>query len=192
MTLPFLHKPAEPKVKLCGNEASGVLEFPIYGGLTVGESHTIEQMTVTDQPKLVKAAQFSEVVAKRAGITRTEAYDLVQRAVGMQELSEDEEKIMSAYEKEINEQRLFFHGLNVRSNNAQVIALVRCRLGLPDWNDLANMHKALYDDILELAEEEIAAENMPAATPPTEEELGKQSAAKQKSKARTTGKSASS
>jgi hypothetical protein len=107
----------------------------------------------------------------------------------MQELNEDEHKIMDAYEKEINEQRLFFHGLNVRSSDAQVIALVRCRLGLPDWDDLANMHKALYSDILELSEEEIAAENMPAATPPTEEELGKPSTAKQKSKARTTGKS---
>ena len=189
MVLPFLHKPAEPKVKLCGNELSGVLEFPVYGGLTVGESHIIEQMTATEQPKLVKAAQFSEVVAKRAGISRTEAYNLVQRSVGMQELSEDEAKIMDAYEKEINEQRLFFHALNVRSSDAQVIALVRCRLGLPDWDDLANMHKALYSDILELSEEEIAAENMPAATPPTEAELGKPSAAKQKSKAPITNKS---
>jgi hypothetical protein len=71
--------------------------------------------------------------------------------------------------------------------------LIRCRLKVPEWTveDTRGLHKALFDAIWELAQEEQAAEQMPAS-PPTEEDLGKQPLATGSSRKPTGRKSSGS
>jgi hypothetical protein len=72
MGLPFLQAPATPEKRVVGNEASGTLEVPVLGGLTVGESATIQDLLAKDQSSFVKGAQAADAIAKAEGITLTE------------------------------------------------------------------------------------------------------------------------
>ena len=54
-SLPFIQPPAQPEMRRCGNEQTGVLEFPILGGLTVGESQIINQLSGSQESSLLKA-----------------------------------------------------------------------------------------------------------------------------------------
>ena len=174
-SLPFLTPPVAQEKRKCGNAASGVLEMPVLGGLTVGEAAVISDLLANEQSSFVKGAQISDAIAKAEGISISEAFNIIEKSITGQELEEEADEIRQ------------------RNIESTVTALVRCRLDLPSWSvdDTRKMHRALYNDIWALAQDEQEAEDNPA-TPPTEEELGKQPAAAGRGRKRTGGESSGS
>ena len=80
---------------------------------------------------------------------------------------------------------MFFAQQGEKTQTATVTALIRCRLNLPKWDDMAHLPRALFNEIWAFAEEEIAAEGQGAVHVPTEEELKKPQAAPSNGKAPT-------
>jgi hypothetical protein len=174
MTLPFLQAPAVPERRIVGNEASGTIEVPMLGGLTVAESATIQELLAQDQSSFVKGAQAADAIAKAEGITLTEAFELVEAAVGGRELEPEAEAMKLRHAARIKEVGKVFRSAGRRTQQATVTALIRHRLSLPEWGmaDTQGLHRKLFSDLYRLAEEEQAVEDLPVRQR-TEEELGK-------------------
>jgi len=191
MSLPFLQSPATAESRVVGNEASGTLEVPVLGGLTVAESATIQDLLEKDQSSFVRGAQIADQIAKTEGITITEAFELVSDAVAGRALEPDAEAIKIRHVAQIEEVGRVFRAAGQRSQQATVTALIRHRLGMPDWTlaQTQELHRRLFADLYALAEEEAISENLPSK-PRTEEELGKPQPA-DGSRKRGTGKPSS-
>lgn len=185
-SLPFLTPPVAQEKRKCGNAASGVLEMPVLGGLTVGEAAVISELLANEQSSFVKGAQISDAIAKAEGISISEAFNIIEKAITGQELEEKADEIRKRHAGRIEEVARVYMNAGQRNIESTVTALVRCRLDLPSWSveDTRKMHRALYNDIWALAQDEQEAEDNPA-TPPTEEELGKQPAAAGRGRKRT-------
>ena len=174
-SLPFVQAPKEPEIRRCGNAQTGILEFPVLGGLTVGEAQIIEDMS-GGHDSLEKTAQLAQSIQQKEKITLMEAIDIVDKAVQHLVLSPKSAKIAERYTDAIAALRRHFYEEGSKKNNAAVIALIRCRLNLPDWDDLAHLHKDLWADILKLAGDELTAEETPKSEPLTEDQIKKQPA----------------
>jgi hypothetical protein len=174
MALPFLQAPSKPETRLVGNEASGTLEVPILGGLTVAESATIQDLLEADQSSFVRGAQIADAIAKAEGVTITEAFELISDAVAGQQLEPAAEEIKLRHADQIEAVGRVFRSAGQRTQMATVTALIRHRLGQPDWSvaQTEGLHRRLFADLYRLAEDEALTENLPSK-PRTEEELGK-------------------
>ena len=82
-------------------------------------------------------------------------------------------ELVERHQDVIDRLRVFFAQQGIKTQTATVTALIRCRLNLPDWDDMAHLPQALFDDIWKLAQERTGAEEQEPAAPPAEEELGK-------------------
>lgn len=186
-SLPFIQPPAEPKMRRCGNEQTGILEFPVLGGLTVGESQIINQLSGSQESSLAESARLAQQVAKAEKISLSEAFGIIEKALSGVLDDDAQVAIADRHEGVIDQLRTFFAQQGARTQAATVTALIRCRLNLPDWDDMAHLPRALCEEIWELAQEEIEAEeNGPSAAAPTEEELGKPQGASKNGKRLTT------
>lgn len=177
-TLPFLQAPEAPSLRRLGTPASGILEMPVLGGLTVGESALISELLAAEQSSFVKGAQIADAIAKAEDISISEAFSIIEGAISGRELEAKAEEIRTKHAALIQEVAQVYAAAGQRNMTATVTALIRCRCKLPDWtvNDTNQMHRALFNAIWQLAQEETEAEAI-ANEPPTEEELGKQPAA---------------
>lgn len=191
-SLPFVQPPATPKTKRCGNAQSGILEFPVLGGLTVGESKTITQISGNANAVFIASAQCAHRIAEKSGITISEAFNLVENALNGQALQGKAEALAKQNQDDINKLRELCVQHADISQRALVIALVRSRLNLPEWSEVDDMHGSLFQEIAAFGAEEQAAEETEAAAPPTEEALKKRSKASQNGKRSTTTASAGS
>jgi len=160
-------------MRRCGNAASGILEFPVLGGLTVGESEIINKMQGQDTV-FIESARCAQQIARAEKISTVEAFDIVQKALTGEAIEGKSSEAAERNAEAIDRLRKLCMEQGNRSKNALVTALIRCRLGLPDWDDLNNLPVALYEDIYKLGEDEQAAEEPEVANAPTEEALGKQ------------------
>lgn len=178
MQLPFVQAPEAPAVKRLGTPASGVLEMPVLGGFTVGESSLISELLASEQSAFVAGAQIADAIAKAESISISEAFAIVEAAISGREQEEAAEVIRVRHADAIQKVARVYMLAGQRNMTATVTALVRYRLNMPQWGveDTNKMHRALFHAIWELAQEETSAEAMPAE-PPTEEELGKPPAA---------------
>lgn len=181
--LPFLTPPATPTTRIIGTPASGTLELQVRGGLTVGESATINELLATEQNAFVRGAQLADILAKEESISLTEAFRLIEDAIAGRTMEPEADAIRLRHAERISEIARVYARAGQRNIEATVTALIRSRCGLPDWSmdDTQGLHKALLDGIWQLAQDEQLAEAMPV-NPPSEEELGKPQPAK------TTGK----
>lgn len=179
-SLPFLQAPAETATRRCGNAVSGILEMPVLGGLTIGETALINQLLVMEQSSFVKGAQIADAIAKEESVrlkrdfSLTEAFQIVEGAVAGRLLEDEAQEIRIRHAARIEEVARCFASSGLRNMEATVTALINQRLDLPEWglNDTRKLKRALFDDIWALAQEEQTAEDMPN-NPPTEEELKK-------------------
>ena len=173
-TLPFLKPPAAPTTRDIGNSESGILRFPVLGGLTVQESITIDELLAERPNAFVEAAKVATTISTAESITAVEAFNVIERAVGTQDLELDAQALRLKYAEQINHVIRVFSTSNQHTTDAAVTALIRCRLDRPDWgvNDTHTLARRLRTDIYNLYLDELDAENNPAA-PVTEEELGK-------------------
>lgn len=173
--LPFITPPKAPTMRRLGTEASGIIEMPAYGGLTVGESALITQLLAKEQSTFVAGARIAEAIAKAEDISLTEAFNIIEAAVRGTELEPDAEGIRIRHAGQIEQVARIYATSGQRNMAATVTALIACRLERPDWSleDTKTLHRALFNAIWELAEAEQAAENVEPAAPPDEETLGK-------------------
>jgi len=173
-TLPFVQAPDAPKVRRLGTPASGILEMPVLGGLTVGESAVVSELLAAEQSAFVKGAQIADAIAKAEEISISEAFSIIESAISGKALEADAEAIRTRHAVQIEQVARVYASAGQRNMEATVTALIRCRCSLSDWGveDTRKMHRALFNAIWALAQEEQEAEAMPNE-PPTEEELGK-------------------
>jgi hypothetical protein len=178
--LPFIQAPPKQTTHQCGNSQSGIIEMPVLGGLTIGESALIDSLLIMEQSEFTKASQVADAIAKeesaRLGreFSLTEAFQLVRKAVAGQELEPQAEEIRIRHAVKIESVARAFADAGIRTMEATVTALVNKRLDLPNWglDDTRKMHRVLFNDIWDLAQTEHAAEQMPV-NPPTEDDLKK-------------------
>lgn len=191
-TLPFVQAPEAPKTRRLGTPASGILEMPVLGGLTVGESATISELLATEQSSFVKGAQIADAIAQKESITISEAFSIIESAIAGRPLEERAEEIRTRHAAQVQEVAQVYAAAGSRNMSATVTALIRCRCDMPEWSmaDTGQMHRALFNAIWQLAQEESEAESLPAE-PLTDEELGKQQPAAG-SAAKRTGRRSSS
>ncbi len=192
-TLPFVQSPPSHSTRRLGTPASGILEMPVIGGLTVYESAIISEMLASERSAFVTGAAAADVIAKVEEVSLTEAFQIIEKAVMGRPLEGDADQIRIRHAERISEVARVYSKAGQANMEATVTALIRCRLKVPEWTveDTRGLHKALFDAIWELAQEEQAAEQMPAS-PPTEEDLGKQPLATGNSRKPTGRKSSGS
>lgn len=174
-TLPFIQPPAEARTRRCGTPATGILEFPVYGGITVGESSAITELMASEQSSFVYGARIADAIAKAESISISEAFSIIEQAVRGADMEPDADAIRIRYAAQIEEVAKVYATAGKRSQAATVTALIRCRLNLPDWGlaDTATLLAPLFNDIWDLAEYEQSAEDAPPAEAPDDELLGK-------------------
>jgi hypothetical protein len=172
--LPFLQAPAKVSKRVVGNEASGTLEVPVLGGLTVAESATIQDLLSGDQSTFVKAAQIADAIAKAEEVTLVEAFELVEAAVAGRDLEPEAMAMKLRHAARMEEMGQVLRSAGERTRQATVTALIRHRLGMPEWSmaDTQGLHRRLFDELYRLAEDETVTEDLPSK-PRSEEELGK-------------------
>ncbi len=185
-SLPFIQPPAAPKMQRCGNEQTGILEFPILGGLTVGESQIISQLSGSQESSLAESARLAQQIAKVESISLAEAFGVIEKSLSGTLDDPQQMELVERHQEVIDKLRVFFAQQGIKTQTATVTALIRCRLDLPDWDDMAHLPQALFDDIWEFAQSEQAQEEQEPASPPTEEELGKPQGASKNGKRLTT------
>jgi hypothetical protein len=173
--LPFITPPAAPTTRRVGNDRCGVLELEIRGGLTVGESATIAELLAGEQSSFVRGAQIADAIAKEENLSLTEAFQIIESAIGGRSLEPDADAIRLRHAERIDEVSRVFALAGRRDREATVTALIRSRCNQPTWSliDTQKLDQALFDDIWALARDEQDAEDMPSS-PPTEEDLKKQ------------------
>ena len=173
-TLPFVQAPTAPQKRRIGTPASGILEMPVLGGLTVGESAMISELLATSQSAFVKGAQIADAISKAESISITEAFSIVESAISGKVLEDEAERIRTAHAAAIEEVARIYAAAGQRNMVATVTTLVRTRCDLAEWGieDTHKMPRALFDGIWQLAQDEQQAEET-TGEPPTEEELGK-------------------
>ena len=181
MTLPFVVQPAAKKTVRIGNASTGILEVEVCGGLTVAESAEITALQASDESSFAKGAQIAEAIATAEGITLVEAFQLIQDSVLGGQLEPAVEALRVKHAAKIEEVARVYAAAGEQTMRATVTAIVRCRLGQADWTmeQTAQMPRALFQGLWELAQEEIASEGSESSLP-TEETLKKQPAGKRK------------
>ena len=172
--LPFITPPAAPTKRRVGNDRCGVLELEVRGGLTVGESATIAELLAGEQSSFVRGAQIADAIAKEEALSLTEAFQIIESAIGGRTLEPEADAIRIKHAERIDEVSRVFALAGRRDREATVTALIRSRCNLPNWSlkDTQDLHQDLFDDLWLLAREEQDAEDMPAA-PASEDELKK-------------------
>ena len=172
MSLPFVVEPQKPEVKQIGTAKTGILEFPVLGGITVGEVTRISAAMKTNHSLLEQTAKLSEYIAKEQNISLLEAKSII-------ESNGENDKQLPIYEQyrteilKINEIAI---ADNMRQKQAIIQAFIQCRLNLPNWNDFDSLQQELADMIWEFALDEMNANPQPE-TPLTEDDIKKQQAA---------------
>lgn len=172
--LTFVTAPAQTKTRRLGTLATGIIEMPELGGLTVDEADTIQELLAMEQSSFVKGAQIADAIAKQEKISISEAFNIIESAISGRQLEQAADEIRCRHAARIEEVARVYTAAGTRNMRATVTALIRHRQNLPDWSmaDTGTLPKALRDAIWQLAQDEQAAEDMPS-TPPTEDDLGK-------------------
>lgn len=176
ISLPFVRPPKTRELRKLGNATSGVLEFPVLGGLTVGESALINELMANEQSAFVEGARIADGIAKAEGISLSEAFAIIEDAVRGRALEERAEEIRLHHAARIDALSRLYAAAGQKNMAATVTALIACRLEQPQWSlqDTKTLHRTLFDAIWALAQEEQEAEAQDPPAPPDEESLGKQ------------------
>jgi hypothetical protein len=179
--LPFVTPPRQAQVRRCGNAESGVLEIPVLGGLTVAETSMIELQVRDEESAFVEGCKAADAIAKEeSGIqgrdfSISEAFQIIDNCIAGRTLEPEAQAVRLRHAKKLEAVARAYSLDGIHNMEATVTAIVSYRLKLPDWTiaDTRTMHRRLFKDIWALAQDEIAAEQDMATTPPTEEELKK-------------------
>lgn len=175
ISLPFIQPPKTRELRRVGNDATGVLEIPIMGGLTVGESALISELLAMEQSSFVAGAKIADAIAKEENISLTEAFNLIENSIAGRELEPEADLIRLRHADRIEQVAAVYAKAGQRSLEATVTAIIQHRLNLPQWSmsDTKELPRQLFNELWQLAQEEKDAENQPI-TPHSEDEIKKQ------------------
>jgi hypothetical protein len=166
----YKQAPAAPQTRLIGNERVGIIEVPVLGGLTIEEDETITEITDTASSVVVMAAQKAQGIALAESISEVEAYRIIEDSVFARQLEDVAHCISLRHADAIAAVGSAYKEMGTLRRRATVTAILRHRLG--EQEIPAGFPRVLFDGIAALAEEEQAAEKLPAE-PMTAKALGK-------------------
>ena len=174
MMLPFIQPPKTRELRRVGNDSTGILEIPVMGGLTVGESAAISELLAMEQSSFVAGAKIADAIAKEESISLTESFKLIEDAIAGRDLEPEADAIRLRHAARIEQVAAVYAKAGQRSLEATVTAIIQQRLNLPDWSlkDTKSLPRQLFNELWQLAQEEKDAENQPA-TPHSEDEIKK-------------------
>ena len=173
-TLPFIKAPKQYPPRQVGNDNTGILEIPIYGGVTVGEAAVISDLLTSEQSAFVRGAQIADAIATEESISLLEAFTMIENAISGVTLEPAAEQLRIKHAERIAEVARVYAASGQRHQNASVTAMLQCRLNLPSWTaaDTSKLDTTLFAELWELVQDEQNAEGR-VATPTTEAELKK-------------------
>jgi hypothetical protein len=188
--LPFVVAPRKPEIRRVGNAASGILEVPVLGGITVGEAAVASELLAMEQSSFAAGARLADAIAKEENISISEAFHIIESAVFGRELEQTADTIRLRHIGRIEDIAKIYTASGQRNMEATVTALLRCRLNLRDWSleDTRTMHRSLFDDLWALVQEEQQAEDL-SSPPVSEDDLKKPQPARSTPAKRTGRKS---
>ena len=137
----------------------------------------IDKLSGSQDTSLSVSARKAQFIAKVENFSLTEAFSIIEKAMSGTLTDEKQIAIAEKHSAIVDELRVFYAQLGGKTQTATVLTLIRCRLELPEWNDLEHLPKPLFNDIWQLAQDEIAQEEQAVKAAPTEDELGKPQAA---------------
>ena len=114
-------------MRRCGNDQTGILEFPVLGGLTVGESQIISQLSGSQESSLAESARLAQQVAKVEGISLSEAFGVIEKALSGTLDDPKQIELVERHQEVIDRLRVFFAQQGIKTQTATVTALIRCR-----------------------------------------------------------------
>jgi len=172
--LPFVVAPRKPEIRRVGNPASGILEVPVLGGITVAEAAVASELLAMEQSSFAAGARLADAIAKEENISISEAFHIIESAVFGNQLEDSADAVRLRHIGRIEEIARIYTSSGQRNMEATVTALLRCRLELKDWSlaDTLTMHRSLFDELWALVQEEQKAEDL-TSSPVTEEDLKK-------------------
>lgn len=170
--LPFKTQPMQ-STRTAGNEQVGILEFPLYGDLTVNETNWISEQT-SRRSTFLELARVTNKVAREAKIDPVAAHSFLQRcassALGIVvEFTKKEEAYKIKFAREIEALTRFLLENQWDRTLTTVAALIRFRLedmGDFDTDDAKELPNKLVSDVYAIAlleQGEIKEEDIDAA-----------------------------
>jgi len=173
--LPYIKPPETFAPRRIGNDASGILEVPVLGGLTVEEIETVTELLDGFPSARVAEAEAAMAIAAAEDCTPIEAYRVVHDGlIGLPLDDPLAETMRLRHAARIHEVNKIFEAAGRLNRLSSVTAIIRHRLNRPNWTtaETLRLPRLLGDDLWRLVMDEQDAENLPAE-PVTEEDLKK-------------------
>jgi hypothetical protein len=177
--LPYIKPPETFPPRRIGNDASGILEVPVLGGLTVEEADTMAHLLSDSLSPRVAEAEAAVAMAAAEDCTPMEAYRVVQDGlVGLPLDDPPAEAMRLRHAERIDAVASVYQAAGRRNMAAAATAIIRHRLGLPEWTtaETLKLPRLLREGIWQLVRDEQDSEDLPAESF-TEDDLKKPPAA---------------
>ena len=173
--LPYVIPPQAQPPRRIGNAASGVLEVPVLGGLTVEESDTVAELLVDTPSAFVAAAELADMIAAAESCSIEEAFRVIQRGIGGP-INDDSsaEALRLKHAARIDAVATVYQRAGAQNMAACATAIIRHRLNRPAWTleQTRKLPRLLQEGLWQLVRDEQDAERLPAE-PITEDDLKK-------------------
>ena len=157
-------QPQQPPRRI-GTPASGMLDVPILGGITVEEDKTAEDLLINQRSTFVLEATVADVIATAENITILEAYSIVTEAARGRELTDPRAKeIALRYAEQINTVTRAYSEIGGETMEAWAVTMIRHRLGQPHCTlaDVRAMPRVLLQGLWGIVVDEQDAEKQPS------------------------------
>lgn len=161
--------------------AADAADLPRFGGITTGEDRMIGE-ALADAPDMPKAlAELCDLIGTAEGMTLLEARRIATGSIA--DLGDRGTELTAKYSAEIKAYNKISRDYGYLLMDATVTAFLRYRSSHDGWNErhTARMMRDAFLAVWTVAQDEIKAEAAPVVEP-TEESMGKPSAAKPASK----------
>jgi hypothetical protein len=187
MPIRYVTPPAPAEKKLIGTEKTGIIELEIGGGLETGEEELIQEIMQKRESAYVASAMLAAEIAEKEKITNedgttrplalVEARSIIVNSIfGQDQADTEAENIAIKYAKKIEDVGKIYAGSSLVRRFATVTAVLMSRNDKSHtYEETLKLPLDLTNAIYEAVTQEMAKDDEGnAATPPTEEELGKQ------------------
>ena len=180
----YITPPRQFEDRLIEGKDGSSFYIKVRGGLTTEELQTVSLiLEAEDEDAFDIAAELSEEIHLAEGISRQEAYSIIERATFRKPiLDQDEEtknkelEIKLKYNEDIRRVRVAWKSASLRETEAAITAMIRCRVETDgEWTIKDTREKLtgdVFSQIADLMNEEQRPYQKPSQ-PPSEEELKK-------------------
>ena len=172
--LPYVTPPQAQPPRRIGTPATGILEVPVQGGLTVEESDTRDKLLADDASAFVEGAKVAAAIAAAEECSIMAAFDIIEKGISGPIDDPAAESLRLKYAADIDRVARVYQTRGARNMTASATAIIRHRLNLPSWTveQTRKLPRMLQEGLWQLVCDEQNAERLPAE-PITEEDLKK-------------------